>query len=357
MSINDVKVTIGTQAVVGNIGFGIPLILKTGQAQAVPYTECEDLAKVKTLFTSASDPVVKAAELILSGDNPPSKIAVCAVAGTAVATIPTLLQYDWRQLIVVTLDSEAEEDQIDDISSLIKTLPGRMFFTHVNANGATTNIAQAMTTEIRAIGDSDRTVVVAYNGSYAAEGATAKCAFPEAALLGATAGLLPGSFTYKNVIIQGVEPEVYTDAELNNATNGINTANGIAIVKKAGDIVTSGGKVLSGDFIDEVDSKDWIISNIEYEVQSLLNKSNKLPYDNTGISQLEAAVTNVLQEAFNMGIIAANDDSTPAYTVTFAARSESSSIDIKARCYAGGMFTFKLAGAVHSAEITGYIEV
>lgn len=368
MSINDVKVTIGQQVVVGNIGFGTPLILKTCQATAVPYTECEDITAVKTLFpdsTSGSvttvDPVAEAAMLIFSGNNPPKKIAVCAVTGTAATAIPTLLQYDWRQLVVVTLDETGEKDQVDDISALVKTLPGRMFFTHVNAGGATTSIASTMAAAVKAIGDSDRTVVVAYNGSYSSdtEGSEveATCKFPEAALLGSTAGLNPGSFTYKNMIISGVEEEVYTDTELNNPTTGINTANGIAIVKKAGDIVTSEGKVLSGDFIDDIDSKDWIISNIEYGIQSLLNKVNKLPYDNTGISQLEAVVTNVLQQAFSMGIIAANDDSTPAYKVDFATREETKKSDIAARKYLGGSFTFKLAGAVHTVEITGYIEV
>lgn len=356
MSVNDVKVTIGQQKVVGNIGFGTPLILKTCQTNTVPYTECKSLTQVKTLFTE-EDPVYKAAKLIFSGNNPPAKIAVCAVTGTAVSEIPTLLQYDWRQLIVVTLDSEGEEGQIDNISSLIKDLPGRMFFTHVNANGATTNIAATMATAIRAISDSDRTVVVAYNGSYKSETITPECEYPEAALLGATGGLLPGSFTYKNMIMRDIEPEIYTDNELNNITNGINTVNGMAIIKKAGDVVTSEGKVLSGEFIDDIDSKDWIISNIESKVQSLLNKTNKLPYDNTGISQLEAVVTNVLQEAFSMGIIAPNNDTTPAYTVKFATREETSKSDIMARKYIGGTFTFKLAGAVHTVEITGYIEV
>lgn len=355
MSVNDVKVIIGQQAIVGNVGFGTPLILKTCQTEAVPYTECRSLNEVKTIFAE-NDPVCKASDLIFSGNNPPNKIAVCAVTGTATTEIPKLLQYDWRQLIVVTLNLEGEEGQIDDISNLIKTLPSRMFFTHVNANGATTNVVTAMSTAIRAIGESDRTVVVAYNKSYKSETVTPVCEYPEAALIGAVGGLLPGSFTYKNMTIRNVEPEVYTDAELNNTTNGINTVNGIAIIKKAGDVVTSEGKTLSGKYIDDIDSQDWIISNIEYEVQSLLNKANKLPYDNTGISQLEAVVTNVLQEAFSMGIIASNDDTTPAYKVKFETREETDKNNIVSRKYLGGTFTFKLAGAVHNVEITGYIE-
>lgn len=72
--------------------------------------------------------------------------------------------------------------------------------------------------------------------------------------------------------------------------------------------MTSEGTVMGGEYADIIDSKDYVVRNIAYKSQKLLNSSPKLAFDNTGISQLEGVVTNVLKEASLMGIIAVGDD-------------------------------------------------
>ena len=76
-----------------------------------------------------------------------------------------------------------------------------------------------------------------------------------------------------------------------------------------------------------------------------------------GISQLENVVTGVLADAYRMGIIATNEDGTPAYSTSFATRADVSETDRAARTYNGGAFSFDLAGAVHNATINGTVSV
>ena len=55
--------------------------------------------------------------------------------------------------------------------------------------------------------------------------------------------------------------------------------------------------------------KDWIISQIIYRTQKLLNTMPKVPYDNAGIAMLENVCLTVLKEAANMGMIAYDTES------------------------------------------------
>ena len=177
--------------------------------------------------------------------------------------------------------------------------------------------------------------------------ATAPCA--AAALVGASAGRTPGSFTYKNLILKGIPVLELTNSEINE----IHAAGAITFVTKAGDNVTTEGKAASGEYIDIVDSKDFIISNMEYGTQKLLNSLPKIPYDNTGIAQLENVAINVLKAAFDNGIIAADEDGSPMFSVNYAMRDEVNPADRSERQYLGGRFSFVLAGAVHNVTVTG----
>ena len=128
-------------------------------------------------------------------------------------------------------------------------------------------------------------------------------------------------------------------------------------MKKAGDIVTSEGFVLSGEYADVVDSRDYIIRNIAYKAQKKLNSALKLGFDNAGIGQLEVIVTGVLAEAYGMGMIAQTEDGDADYATDFDTREECPASDRAARSYNGGRFHFGLAGAIHYATINGVMNV
>lgn len=332
---NDVKVVIELSKATPRAGFGIPLIFAGKQETAVAYKEVSTIEEVVTAGFATTTDVYKAAALLFQQENAPSKIAVCASTEKTTTALPDILGEGWRQLIVTSVGEEGE-DTVDAISDYIESSKKHaLYFAKVNPTTDSTTIS--------AVEGNERTVLVAYKST--------DVDYPEAALVGATAGYDAGSITYKNVILKGVTAQSFTDSEIDDLHgDGL-----ITILKKAGDIVTSEGIVVSGEYIDIVDSKDYIIEQIEYQSQSLLNKVTKLPYDNRGIASLESVVLSVLKTAAENGMIAQTDNGDYDYSVTFLPRTECEATDISARKYMEGSFSFTLAGAIHTAQITGMI--
>ncbi len=326
----DVKVKIELTKPIGKLGFGIPLILVESATKDVEYIECSNLAEVeKAGFTNTTE-IYKTAALIFAQDNAPKTIAVCATTGDTKTWLTNVdnVGKGWRQLLVV-----GDTVKVADIMTTIETLDNKMYFANLLAEDTTSLTVK----------DIKRTILFYCTDT--------KYTVPVAALVGATAGLPVGGFTYKNIILKGIEPQKLTDTQI----KAIHDKGGITFVTKAGDNVTSEGKVAGGEYIDIVDSQDYIISNLEYNTQKVLNNMDKVPYDNTGIAILESVAVNVLRDAFNNGIIATNEDGTPAYAVDYATRENTEASDRAARKYIGGQFAFTLAGAIHDVEIKGEI--
>lgn len=330
MAKNDVTVKITQKQVSGSAGFGVPLIVQGMGTTAKNYAEYDSLDAVIEAGYAQDSAVYKQCAKLFIQNNRPAKVAVCVGTGKVSETLNLIKDKDFRQVIPILGEGD---DALKDLAAYIEATEDKMLFAKA-----------ADATGLAAIGKMDRTMVIVYAGND--EGV-------EGAVVGATAGLTVGSFTYKNIIIKGITPDPLTDAQIET----IHNAGGICIVRKAGDIVTSEGIVLSGEYADIIDSKDYVVRNIAYKSQKLLNSTAKLSFGNTGISQLEGVVTNVLKEASTMGIIAVNDDGVPIYATDFATRSETSEADRAARTYKGGKFSFDLAGAIHYATINGTIEV
>jgi len=338
----DVIVRISQTAIAGKVGFGMPLILTTKltAASAVPYTVCESLEDVKTACGASSE-AAKAAALIFAQTNKPSKIAVYGSTAAGTAAIAEVISKEWRQLILIKGDGDTTTDAA--IATYIEET-NKLYFITV---AATTGLANLSTFS--------RTIAFFYNLTTTVEETEVPVQpYAVAALVGETAGRTVGSFTYKNLIIKGLTPLDLSDNQLGE----IHSGGALTVVTKAGDIVTTEGKTCSGEYIDIIDSKDWIIQQIEVRTQQMLNNADKLPYTDTGIAVLENATANVLQEAFTNGMIAtAEDGTTPLYTVNFKKRSEMSATDRASRAYTGGNFEFTLAGAIHTATIKGELVI
>lgn len=333
VNLSDVKVKISKKQVIGKIGFGTPLIFAGCQGTAIPYALCKNLEAVKRL-TGEESPIYEAAKLTFLQETPPEKVAICADTVKATDGLPKIFKQDWRQLIVASAGSE-NESSIGEISEYVESMNDKMYFCHV-----------VDLTELKALGihKPSRTVALVYAGD-------AVC--PEAALVGATAAREVGSFTYKNMVLTGVSAEDWEDLDL----DALHEAGGVAIVEKAGDVVTSEGMTVSGEYADIMDSLDYIIQNMEYKVQKVLNINSKIPYTGAGISILEGVVTTVLKDAYNNGIIADDDEGQPMYSVTFEGREAAAAEDRQVRKYVGGRFNFTIAGAIHNVEINGEMEV
>lgn len=351
----DVKVTLNLAKAATGSGFGYPLIFEGKATKAIAYTECatidevirvvggitdeDDASAVETKTAAAkATNLYKAALLLLMQDKAPEKIAVCATTAVATTGLASILHLGWRQLIVTSVGTEGEDSR-KVISDYIETTGSKMYFASVGDISELEGDA--------AISGNDRTVLMVH------EDDVASVVFPEAALVGATAGKPAGSFTYKNQILKGLTPKVMTRAEI----DAVHKVNAMAFVLKSGDGVTSEGKATSDEYIDIIDSQDYIIQNIEHDTQKLLNSVDKVPYDNTGIAMLENVCVNVLKNASNNGMIAVTEDGKPNYSVSYKLRSDTNAADRAVRRYIGGSFYFALAGVVHEVEVVGTIEI
>lgn len=337
MPLSDVKVRISTVKPIGLAGFGKPLII----AEAVgghPYTEYVDLEGLAVDFAEGTE-VYKMAETLLSQPDHPARFAVAAydpatvVAGeptTASGLVEKLLGQDWYFLLA----EERDPIGIGAIADVVEAGSARglpkLFSTQV-----------PLASDLAGFGELDRTFIAVHSDEERID----------AAIVGAVGSREVGSVTWQGKTLEGITPRNLSATEL----DAIEIVNAYAYVTKAGDPVTSEGKVMSGEYIDVMHGMDWVKANIEQTVQQIKNRSGKIPYTDGGISTLEAGVMSVLKTGFNQGIIAEDEAGNPLYSTNFLRRAEMTQEDRALRRYTGGRFAFELAGAIHTAEINGSV--
>lgn len=327
--VKDITVNITTASAAGSVGLGFPLVVAGMSAKVVPYTECNSLTDVVTAGFVTDTEVYKACAAIFAQKNRPITLAVASTDGKVAEWVTANKDKGFRQIVPILGDGDSTTAEL---VTAVSALDDKMLFLECAAVEAIPEVK------------SERVVCVVYGS---------ESEYVNAAVVGASAGMAAGSFTYKNLVLTGIVPEDLNLAEV----EAVHEAGGMCIIKKAGDVVTSEGKTTDGEYIDIVDSRDYIISNIVYQGQKALNNNAKLPFDNVGISQLENMVVNVLADAYRQGIIATDSEGLPAYSTNFATREEVPASDRVDRTYKGGSFTFDLAGAIHNATINGTLVV
>lgn len=328
-NVSDVDVIIGVSEQSGEAGSWYPLIYVKGTSESTTTTFKEYSKLTDIVVDYAKDTAAyKAAALMLTQEieGRPDKIAICSGGTDVMATLASYMDKSWRQLII------AGEDYDSAVAEAIEATE-KLYFTHF----ATTQALKTASVKY------SRTVAIVYTGEDVAN--------PEAALVGRTAGYEAGSFTYHSKTLLGVTPEKFTQAQVKE----ILEAGGNVYVTKNGKVASHGGIVTSGEYIDIIDSKDYIVQNIRYDVQEVTLKNKKIPYTNVGIAKYETAVRNVLARAFNNGMIADDENGQGLYSTSFKSRTETTASDRLARNYPYGEFEFELAGAIHSAKITGVV--
>jgi len=322
----DVNVKIKLTSGAGTDGFGVPLILVSHADSAVAYHECATASEVKLAGFAEGSEAYKLFVLMKAQDNAPRRIALIQTTDGAVEALKKLTGV--RQVVAVL----GGGDTAVDVSAYVEGRRDLIYFPVLNATDGLAAYAKRERTMIGVHSDGQKLA---------------------AALVGATAGMDAGSFTYKNIILQGVEPDAErTEEEILSLSTGSGSGGTCAytIARKAGDLVTTEGKAASGEYLDIVDSFDWIIQGIETGAQKLLNGSPKL-------SVLEGVTANVLKQADNMGMIAHNAAGEALYATEFGGVDATKAADRKERNYALGRFTFTLAGAIHTAEINGVVTI
>jgi hypothetical protein len=285
--------------------------------------------------------LINQATAIFGATTPPEKIAILYCP---VDDIAKYAGYDWRQLIYSNFSVQETDDPLQDarkIAEIIETMEENKLFFFECCGGVDSYSNLPLIDELKMY---ERTVV-----SYSTVSEN-YCS----ALVGETSTKSVGSYTYKNIVLKHVKP---IENIKNSQLTQIHDAGAFCCVTKSGYNVSSEGKTAYGEYIDVVDARDWIVMQMQYQLQQALIINDKVPYTNNGIALLESYCVSVLKKAYANGMIAENDDGTPAYTVDFAKRSETDASDRKARRYIEGKFTFDLAGAIHTVTVNGTINI
>lgn len=284
--------------------------------------------------------VMDAIETFYMQEKPPKKNAMFLFRFSENVTeedTAVLFEQDWRSMVYIGNINEF----IKYASRYAEIKKDKLIFILDDGTDDSTNIQTEFSGR-------ERTVVFYNNNDKTGKGAKTITA-----LVAETASKEVGSFTYKNIPLINVTAANITPTELMT----LHESNINSYVTKCGVGVTSEGKTMSGEYIDIIDAKDWIILQIEYRLQQALINNDKIPYDNNGISLLESIVVNTLQDAYNNGMIAEDDDGQPVFTVNFAKRSETKASDREKRLYVEGKFSFDRAGAIHGATVNGIINI
>lgn len=175
----------------------------------------------------------------------------------------------------------------------------------------------------------------------------------DAALVGANATLTVGSITWKFKELVGITPELLTSNEL----SGINRCKAIAYVEVNNRGETSEGWTLSGEYIDVLHGILWVKTNVQGKLENFLQENGKVPYEQRGITQLSGVVTQVLEEAYEQGIILTDPITGKGdYSVDTTSRDEQSQQYISDRHYGGLSFTYHVSGAIHTVTVNGQVQ-
>ncbi|NEZ47783.1 DUF3383 domain-containing protein [Clostridium niameyense] len=337
----DINVTItdATQ-VVSKQGFGKVLILDTSKdSEYKEYDISRSILNLQNDYDPQTE-VFKMADIIASQNPRPKMIATFgknlksskdANADLTGALNELINEHNnWYRLLC----TDITEEKIKILSDWCEKNK-KMFYTQVNTTE----------TELQLI-DKDRTVI----------GFKKNKERLDAGMAGLALTRVPGSFTFKFKNIKGLT----ADSISNSSLQAIKSKNMNAYIRKfdvqdLGTAQLDEGKVASGVYIDQVESRDWIQFRIENEIAKLLMTAEKVPYSDLGIQMIVSAIDVALQDAFKNGVILGNSDNVPMFQITYNTLDKIHIEDRKERKLTGIEFKYVEAGAVHEVYVTGSV--
>jgi len=185
--------------------------------------------------------------------------------------------------------------------------------------------------------------------------ANADTAWLEAALAADRFTYDPGSETWANVRLSGIQTDPLTEGE-SQIARGKN-ANTYEQFRNLG--LTQYGTVASGEWIDTIRFRDWLKDRIQTGVVDVLAKADgKIPYTSAGIQVIVSALRAALDAGVTAGGIAPRetddqDRVLESYRITYPSLGEIADSVKSQRLLEGIKFSARLAGAIHTTEITG----
>ena len=341
-NINDIVINISMNTKPLSVkGFGLPLILGKGSGNLVgvygEYSEPEEL--IGAGF-ELEDDEYKLASAMFAQSPRPGKIAIYRRSSTTAIdkALADLVQTnnDWYVLHITEKDKDSLHSAGD-----FALINRKMFFgcsDDLSVLNDRNNNREAYM--IQNVGG------FSYDAAWVGEG-------------------LPhpiGSITWKYRTPTGVLPSMFSTTELNE----IRSKNGQTFTEQSGIIYSNEGITTGGEYIDNMMSCDFVHARLEEALFSLKIKSGKVSMDDEGLEMIESAMRGVFKLCGKQKIIAAvgseadmekSDEGKYMYQIWVPLRSEIPANDRAERKATGIRFKFTVAGAVHSTEINGIIEI
>lgn len=186
---------------------------------------------------------------------------------------------------------------------------------------------------------------------------TADTTFPECAYIGKFSISAPGVVQWAIKSLAGVAPAT----ALNGGTtavplsqtqiNNLAARNSNTMITQRGLNVVIGGKVVAGEWIDVVISRDYIKDETEAALFDLMYNQPKIPFDNSGIASIQAACYGVWDRVVSKEGSPNILDSENPYSSNFPTAQEVSFADKANRVYKADA-TLYLSGAIYLTELT-----
>ncbi len=174
------------------------------------------------------------------------------------------------------------------------------------------------------------------------------------AMLAKVLTLQAGSETWAYKTLSGVSSDAFTTADIAN----LKDANLNYYVECAGRAITLEGKTTSGEWIDVIRFRDWLINDMQTRIFNLFIKNPKVPFTDAGITLIQNQMIASLKEGQAVGGIAQTEydeegNEIPGYTTSVPTSSGVSDANKATRTLSGCTFTARLANAIHIVEISG----
>lgn len=170
----------------------------------------------------------------------------------------------------------------------------------------------------------------------------------------------PGAQTWAFKPLSGVE----FDALQSGFMTGLDGKKCNYYVQIAGLAVTNGGEatggtMASGEYIDVIRGRDWLVARLRERVFGLLVNARKVPYTAGGIDQVTSEVEAQMNEGIGATYLSGDvpDGQDKPYIVTAPDIADIAAADKIARLLPDVYFEATLAGAIHATKINGVIQV
>lgn len=163
-----------------------------------------------------------------------------------------------------------------------------------------------------------------------------------------------GEETWAYKTLSGMKADNFTTTEI----SAIKTAGLNYYINCAGRNITLDGKTTSGEWIDVIRFKDWLVNNIQYRLYNLFVTNSKIPYTDEGITLIQNQLIAALKEGQNRNGIAKTTydeygNLVSGFTVTVPTMASIPEAVRATRTLNNIKFTARLAGAIHMVEIKG----